>query len=198
VGKTLFFDSQIDFGHVDRSATPAPMFNSIIRSSFLTTSHSFARHSGKPTRLTLARQQPTCLSSGFQASVKEVGVGNRDFAERDLRNVRLLYYSALILAALMIGPHSSLSVRMRAANSSGVELLTSTPSGSNFDPITGSASTVAASACIFLKISGGVFAGASSPYQPDTSKPGTPDSAKKQSKNSASASAEQLRRQMPQ
>jgi hypothetical protein len=76
VGKTLFFDSQIDFGHVDRSATPAPMFNSIIRSLFLTTSHSFARHSGKLARLTLAGQQPTCLSSGFQTSVKEVGVGN--------------------------------------------------------------------------------------------------------------------------
>jgi hypothetical protein len=91
-----------------------------------------------------------------------------------VERIRLLDYSALILAALMIGPHSSLSVRMRAANSPGAELLTSTPSGSNFDLIAGSASTVAASACIFLKMSGGVFVGASSPCQPDTSKPGTP------------------------
>src|SRR5262245_48320189 len=86
-------------------------------------------------------------------------------------------HSPLILAALISGPQSSNSLRSRAASASGLDAPTETPSGSNFDLMAGSPSTIAKSAFIRLMISSGVLAGTSNAYHPVTSKPGTPDSA---------------------
>jgi hypothetical protein len=58
-------------------------------------------------------------------------------------------HSALMLAALMIGPHRSVSARAFAASSTGVELATATPNSSNFAVTAASPSIATMSACIF-------------------------------------------------
>src|ERR1700704_6866198 len=87
-------------------------------------------------------------------------------------------YSLLMLAALIMGPHSSVSARRRAPRSAGPEHTMVTPSRSNLALIAGSPSTPTVSALILCTMSGDVFAGPSNAYHPDTSKPGRPDSAK--------------------
>src|SRR5215831_11832907 len=59
----------------------------------------------------------------------------------------------------------------------GVELSTTTPSGSNRALTAGSDNAVTVAAFSLAMISGGVLAGTNSAYQDDTSKAGTPDSA---------------------
>src|SRR5262245_43328289 len=83
----------------------------------------------------------------------------------------------LMPAALMIGPHLSISNRSRAPSSSCVELCTTTPSGSNLARTAGSDNAVTVAALTLVMMSGGVFAGMNNEYHDETSKPGTPDSA---------------------
>src|SRR4029077_5072067 len=64
-----------------------------------------------------------------------------------------------------------------APSPSGVELSTTTPSGSNLALTAGSDNAVTVAAFSLATISGGVLAGTNSAYQADTSKPGIPDSA---------------------
>src|SRR5437016_4125139 len=80
-------------------------------------------------------------------------------------------------AALIIGPHLSISDASSAPSPSGVELSTTTPSGSNRALTAGSDNAVTVAAFSLAMISGGVLAGTNSAYQDDTSNPGTPDSA---------------------
>src|SRR5262245_52883492 len=80
-------------------------------------------------------------------------------------------------AALIIGPHLSISDRSSAPSPSDVELSTTTPSGSNLALTAGSDNAVAVAAFSLAMILGGVLAGTNSAYQDDTSKPGVPDSA---------------------
>src|SRR4051794_16097571 len=75
-------------------------------------------------------------------------------------------------ASLMTGAHLSISAFRNVASSAGVDPTTTTPSCSSRSLVTASVRAAAVSACIFRMISGGVFAGAKSAYQDDTSKRG--------------------------
>src|SRR5258706_11115920 len=77
----------------------------------------------------------------------------------------------------MIGPHLSISDRSSAASPWGVELSTTTPSGSNRALTAGSDNAATVAAFSLAMISGGGLAGTNSANQEDTSNPGTPDSA---------------------
>src|ERR1051325_6831489 len=83
----------------------------------------------------------------------------------------------LMPAALTIGPHFSISDFNRPPSASGVELSTTTPSGSNLARTSGSDSAGTVAALILAMMSAGVLAGMNNAYHDDTSYPGTPDSA---------------------
>src|SRR5688572_31442209 len=83
----------------------------------------------------------------------------------------------LMPAALITGPHVSISDFNNAPSASGVELSTTTPSKSNLARTSGSDSAVTVARLTLAMMSGGVLAGMNSAYHDDTSNPGTPDSA---------------------
>src|ERR1044071_9912786 len=83
----------------------------------------------------------------------------------------------LMPAALTIGPHFSITDFNSPPSASGVELSTTTRSGSNLARTSGSDSAVTVAALILAMMSAGVLAGMNNAYHDDTSNPGTPDSA---------------------
>ena len=79
----------------------------------------------------------------------------------------------LIPAALITGPHISVSDLSCAASSAGVEPMAMTPTCSSLLLIAGSRRIAIVSACSFLTISAGVLTGTRNAYHDETSKPGT-------------------------
>src|SRR3569832_315095 len=81
-----------------------------------------------------------------------------------------------MLAALMIGPHLSISDWVKALRSPGVPPAGCAPTLARKSCVAGSFSQAVVSSLSFAGSSGGTLAGASSAYQTLASKPGMPDS----------------------
>src|SRR4029450_4631473 len=102
-------------------------------------------------------------------SPQRPGAASRARREALPQLLRRLYSLTLMLAALMTGPHLSISSLRWVASAAGVEPIITTPSASSLVWTAGSAITATVSAWILRTISGGVLAGTKNANQDEVS-----------------------------